>query len=95
MGDGLRVGVARDLQRGVDVPIGLELNDVAARIGDLGLGLLGGLPRVIRRHRDEPDHTARRQAGDDGVEVVPPERHAEMTGGAGGLRRDLVGGAAA
>src|ERR1700727_2658106 len=37
VGEGLRIRVGRDLQRGVDVAVGLELNDVATGVGDLGL----------------------------------------------------------
>ena len=47
-------GVGRDLEGGVDVAIGLEFDDVAAGVGDLGLGLLGGLPFVIGGDRDRP-----------------------------------------
>ena len=71
--------MGRDLQRGVDVAVGLELNDVAAGVDDLGLGLLGGLPFIVRRDRDQPFDAARVQTGDRRVELVTPERDAEVT----------------
>src|ERR1700722_2928474 len=91
VGEGLRVRVGRDLQGGVDVAVRLELDDVAAGVGDLGLGLLGGLPLVIRRDRDQPRNTARVQTSHHRVEFVATERDAEVTRAPYLQRGHLVG----